>query len=114
MKHCMDEVRKVPYKCCCFSAGSGSKADQNRSRRPFFQKKKSSVRKATATKRMSRNNLESCGKKRSHNFPKNPQRPQSHKLLHIVMQMHPLVHLQVLPEMLNSNRINTLGNSNRL
>ena len=62
----MDEVLKVPYKCCCFSARSiqgriqgGAKIGHGG---PLLQET-SSDRKATATNRMHSSDLETCWKK---------------------------------------------------
>ena len=67
MKLGMDEVLKVPYKCCCFSARSvqgriqgGAKIGQGG---PLLQETSSSDQKATATNRMHSSDLETCGKK---------------------------------------------------
>ena len=67
MKLGMDEVLKVPYKCCCFSARSvqgriqgGAKIDHGG---PLLQETSSLDRKATATNRMHSSDLETCGKK---------------------------------------------------
>ena len=67
MKLGMDEVLKVPYKCCCFSARSiqgriqgGAKIGHGG---PLLQETSSSDRKATATNRMHSSDLETCGKK---------------------------------------------------
>ena len=67
MKLGMDEVLKVPYKCCCFSARSvqgrihgGAKIGH---RGPLLQETSPSDRKATATNRMHSSDLETCGKK---------------------------------------------------
>ena len=68
MKLGMDEVLKVPYKCCCFSARSvqgriqgGAKIGHGGG--PLLQVTSSSDRKATATNRMHSSVLETCGKK---------------------------------------------------
>ena len=67
MKLGVDEVLKVPYKCCCFSASSvqgwiqgGAKIGNGG---PLLQETSSSDRKATATNRIQRNDLEACGRK---------------------------------------------------
>ena len=67
MKLGMDEVLKVPYKCCCFSARSfqgwiqgGAKIGHEG---PLLQETSSSDRKTTATNRMHSGDLETCGKK---------------------------------------------------
>ena len=58
MKLGIDEVLKVPYKCCCFSARSvPAGRGQNRSRGPLLQRTSSSDRKATATNRMHSSDL---------------------------------------------------------
>ena len=67
MKLGMDEVLKVPYKCCCFSARSVEGRIQGGAKighgGPLLQETSSSVRKATATNRMHSSDLETCGKK---------------------------------------------------
>ena len=67
MKLGMDEVLKVPCKCCCFSARSvqgpiqgGAKIGQGGA---LLQETSSSDQKATATNRMHSSDLETCGKK---------------------------------------------------
>ena len=67
MKLGRDEVLKVPYKCCCFSARSvqgriqgGAKIGKGG---PLLQETSSSDRKATATNRMHSSDLKTCGKK---------------------------------------------------
>ena len=67
MKLDMDEVLKVPYKCCCFSARSaqgriqgGANLDNGG---PLLQRTSSSDRKATATNQMHSSDLEAFGKK---------------------------------------------------
>ena len=66
MKLGMDEVLKVPYKCCCFSARS-VRADPGRVKigheGPLLQETSSLDRKATATNRMHSGDLETRGKK---------------------------------------------------
>ena len=63
----MDEVLKVPYKCCCFSARSVQGRIQGGAKighgDPLLQETSSSDRKATATNRMHSSDLETCGKK---------------------------------------------------
>ena len=58
MKLGMDEVRKVPYKCCCFSARSAQGRIQGEAKighgGPLLQRTSSSDRIATATNRMHR------------------------------------------------------------
>ena len=67
MKLGMDEVLKVPYKCCCFSARSVQGRIQGGAKighgGPLLQETSSSDRKATATNRMHSSDLETCGKK---------------------------------------------------
>ena len=67
MKLGMNEVLKVPYKCCCFSARSAQGRIQGGAKighgGPLLQKTSSSDRKATATNRMPSNDLEAFGKK---------------------------------------------------
>ena len=67
MKLGMDEVLKVPYKCCCFSARSVQGQIQGRAKigqgGPLLQETSSSYRKATATNRMHSSDLETSGKK---------------------------------------------------
>ena len=67
MKLGMNEVIKVPYKCCCFSARSVKERIQGGAkighRGPLPQETSSSDQKATATNRMRSNDLEACGKK---------------------------------------------------
>ena len=67
MKLGMDEVLKVPYKCCCFSARSVQGRIQGVAKighgGPLLQKTSTSDRKATATNRMHSSDLETCGKK---------------------------------------------------
>ena len=67
MKLGRDEVLMVPYKCCCFSARSAQGRIQGGAKighgGPLLQESSSSDRKATATNRMHRNDLEACGKK---------------------------------------------------
>ena len=63
----IDEVLKVPYKCCCFSARSVQGRIQGGAKLghggPLLQETSSSDRKATATNRMHSRDLETCGKK---------------------------------------------------
>ena len=67
MKLGMDEVLKVPYKCCCFSARSVQGRIQGGAKighgGPLLQETSSSDRKATATNRMYSSDLETYGKK---------------------------------------------------
>ena len=67
MKLGMDEVLKVPYKCCCFSARSAQGWIQGRAKLghkgPLLQRTSSSDQKATATNLMHSNDLEAFGKK---------------------------------------------------
>ena len=67
MKLGMDEVLKVPYKCCCFSARSVQGQIQGGAKighgGPLLQETSSSERKATATNRMHSSDLETCRKK---------------------------------------------------
>ena len=66
MKLGMDEVLKVPYKCCCFFGQIPPEADPGRGKNtggPLLQETSSSDRKATATNRMHSSDLETCGKK---------------------------------------------------
>ena len=67
MKLGMDEVLKVPYKCCCFSARSVQGRIQGGAKighgGPLLQETSSSDRKAKATNRMHSSDLETCGKK---------------------------------------------------
>ena len=67
MKLGMDEVLKVPYKCCCFSARSVQGRIQGGAKighgGPLLQETSSSDWKATATNRMHSSDLEACGKK---------------------------------------------------
>ena len=67
MKLGMDEVLKVPYKCCCFSARSVQGRIQGGAKighgGPLLQETSSSDGKATATNRMHSSDLETCGKK---------------------------------------------------
>ena len=67
MKFGMDEVLKVPYKCCCFSARfakgriqGGTKIGHGGS---LLQRTSSSDWKATATNRMHSSDIEALGKK---------------------------------------------------
>ena len=67
MKLGMDEVLKVPFKCCCLSARSiqgriqgGAKIGHGG---PLLQETSSSDRKATSTNRIDSSDLETCGKK---------------------------------------------------
>ena len=66
MKLGMDEVLKVPYKCCCFSARSAHGRIQGGAKighgGPLLQRTSSSDRKATATNRMHSSNLEAFGR----------------------------------------------------
>ena len=63
----MDEVLKVPYKCCCFSARSAQGQIQSGAKighgGPILQRTSSSDWKATATNRMHSSDLEAFGKK---------------------------------------------------
>ena len=65
MKLGMDEVLKVPYKCCSFSARSVQGRIQGGAKighgGPLLQETSSSDRKATATNRMHSSDLETCG-----------------------------------------------------
>ena len=67
MKLGMDEVLKVPYKCCCFSARSAQGQIQGGAKfgngGPLFERTSSSDRKATAKNQMHSNDLEAFGKK---------------------------------------------------
>ena len=67
MKLGMDEVLKVPYKCCCFSARSVQGRIQGGAKighgGPLLQETSSSDRKATAINRMHSSDLEICRKK---------------------------------------------------
>ena len=67
MKLGMDEVLKVSYKCCCFSARSAKGRIQGGAKighgGPLLQRTSSSDRKATATNRMHSSDLEAFGKK---------------------------------------------------
>ena len=70
MKLGMDDVLKVPYKCCCFSARSvqgriqgGAKIGHGGGGGPPLQETSSSDRKAAAKNRMHSSDLETCGKK---------------------------------------------------
>ena len=66
MKLGKDEVLKVPYKCCCFSARSAPGRTQDRAKIGHWDllpKTSSSDRKATATNQMHSNDLEAFGKK---------------------------------------------------
>ena len=67
MKLGMDEVLKVPYKCCCFSARSTKGRIQGGAKighgGPLLQRTSSSDQKATATNRMHSSDLEAFGKK---------------------------------------------------
>ena len=68
MKLGMDEVLKVPYKCCCFSARSAQGRIQGGAKighgggGPLLQEASSSEWKATATNQMHSSDLEACGK----------------------------------------------------
>ena len=63
----MDEVLKVPYKCCCFSARSAQGRIQGGAKighgGPLLQQTSSSDRKVIATNRMHSSDLKTCGKK---------------------------------------------------
>ena len=63
----MDEVLKVPYKCCCFSARSAQGRIQGGAKighgGPPLQRTSSSDRKATETNKMHSSDLKTCGKK---------------------------------------------------
>ena len=66
MKLGIDEVLKVPYKCCCFSARSVQGRIQGGAKIGHggpLQETSSYDRKATATNRMHSIDLETCGKK---------------------------------------------------
>ena len=67
MKLGMDEVLKVPYKCCCFSARSGLGRIQGGAKLghggPLLQRTTSSDWKATSTNQMHSSDLEAFGKK---------------------------------------------------
>ena len=67
MKLGMDEVLKVPYKFCYFSARSVQGRIQGGAKighgGPLLQETSSSDRKATATNRMHSSDLETCGEK---------------------------------------------------
>ena len=67
MKLGMDEVLKVPYKCCCFRPDpprGGSRAGPNKvTGGPLLQRTSSSDRKATATNQMHSSDLEALRKK---------------------------------------------------
>ena len=73
MKLGMDEVLKVPYKCCCFSARSVQGRIQGGAKighgggggggGPLLQETSSSDWKSTATNRMHSSDLETCRKK---------------------------------------------------
>ena len=66
MKLGMDEVLKVPYKCCCFSARLVQGRIQGEAKighgGPLLQETSSSDQKATATNRMHSSDLETCGR----------------------------------------------------
>ena len=66
MKLGMDEVLKVPYKCCCFSARSAQERIQGKAKighgGPLLQRT-SSERNATASNRMHSSDLQAFGKK---------------------------------------------------
>ena len=67
MKLGMDEVLKVPYKCCCFLARSAQGRIQVGAKMghgsPLLKKTSFSDQKATATNRMHSSDLEACRKK---------------------------------------------------
>ena len=59
----MDEVLKVLYKCCCFSARSVQGRIQSGAKIGLLQETSSSDRTATATNRIQNIDLEACEKK---------------------------------------------------
>ena len=67
MKLGMDEVLKVPHKCCCLLDRSVQGRIQGGAKighgGPLLQETSSSDRKATAINRMHSSDLETCGKK---------------------------------------------------